>query len=591
MNEKQVAMKQAALKYLEHGFSIIPIANNQKAPPKGFGWKPYQSRLATPSEVDAWFARWPNMNLGLVTGTISGVVVVDFDHGTTPEGFPPTVTARTAHGGWHLFYKQPKYEVKTMAGYKEHIDIRGEGGMVVVAPSQLSKSERYTWEIDLFENDCEPFPNLSGVERGKTTQSTAGIEGGDLIPVGQRNNAAAVFAGRLLSRMNPVDMDEAWSRMQHWNDTSLAEPLAASELRTVFDSIAKSELAKRANVKGSEESGPLNLTPITLADLYAMPDVEIKMFVQDLIPFGSIVAFTGDSSSFKTFLLQSLAGHALTGTPWLGHFETAKGKVLIVDEENPLPFTRERFGLMGTPASNELVLLVQSGFMLDAKGHLETLKSYVDVMQPSLIIFDSLVDIHQKEENSSEMNSLFKSIRAELLTPDRVIIVIHHHRKVQVGQSRKASSNIRGSTAIRGAVDVHIAADRVGTGQEVILTHDKMRGGKEVEPFRVKLQLQEDHTLNFDYQGEDHSARETLEAAQRSVLDFLANATEEVDVKTFASQLLMSGGSVRAVMETLVESGKVVERVGARGKKLYSLPLVEEESEETTENNSTDQLF
>ena len=44
-------------------------------------------------------------------------------------------------------------------------------------------------------------------------------------------------------------------------------------------------------------------------------------------------------------------------------------------------------------------------------------------------------------------------------------------------------------------------------------------------------------------------------------------------------------------METLVESGKVVERVGARGKKLYSLPLVEEESEETTENNSTDQLF
>src|SRR5262249_47888101 len=67
----------AALAYQKKLFSVIPIAARDKKPL--VGWEAYQTRRATEEEIKAWLAKWPDANIGIVTGPISGLIVVDLD--------------------------------------------------------------------------------------------------------------------------------------------------------------------------------------------------------------------------------------------------------------------------------------------------------------------------------------------------------------------------------------------------------------------------------------------------------------------------------------------------------------------------------
>src|SRR5262249_40514139 len=42
-------------------------------------WELYQHRRPTTAEVHGWFTRWPDANVGIVTGALSGLVVIDLD--------------------------------------------------------------------------------------------------------------------------------------------------------------------------------------------------------------------------------------------------------------------------------------------------------------------------------------------------------------------------------------------------------------------------------------------------------------------------------------------------------------------------------
>jgi hypothetical protein len=67
----------AALQYEKLGFSVIPLKTGEKVPM--IDWKEFQTRRATDAEIAAWWVKWPKSNIGIVTGTISGICVVDLD--------------------------------------------------------------------------------------------------------------------------------------------------------------------------------------------------------------------------------------------------------------------------------------------------------------------------------------------------------------------------------------------------------------------------------------------------------------------------------------------------------------------------------
>lgn len=111
---------------------------------------------ATDAEWDSWVKKFPSMNLGILTGSDSGIFVLDVDPRHQGEesfqsliqsigSLPETLLAKTGGGGWHYVFKIPSgFEVKNSAGLLgEGLDIRGEGGYIVVEPS-ITKGE-YKW--------------------------------------------------------------------------------------------------------------------------------------------------------------------------------------------------------------------------------------------------------------------------------------------------------------------------------------------------------------------------------------------------------------------------------------------------------------
>jgi hypothetical protein len=106
--------------------------------------------------VEAWWGRWSGANLGIPTGERSGLLVLDIDpaaggleslavlerkHGLLPK----SAKARTGGGGTHVFFVYPAREVvRNSAGrLGPGLDVRGEGGYVVVPPSRTRGA--YEW--------------------------------------------------------------------------------------------------------------------------------------------------------------------------------------------------------------------------------------------------------------------------------------------------------------------------------------------------------------------------------------------------------------------------------------------------------------
>jgi hypothetical protein len=133
-------MIETALAYLEQGYSIIPVSPSDKKPM--WAWKEFQSRHATQAEVMAWFQAMPDMNIGIVTGEVSGISVVDVDGlkgrdsvRALPVVLPATRVIATPNGH-HLYYRYTP-ALTTGANFLPGLDLRSDGGFVVAPPSMI----------------------------------------------------------------------------------------------------------------------------------------------------------------------------------------------------------------------------------------------------------------------------------------------------------------------------------------------------------------------------------------------------------------------------------------------------------------------
>ena len=150
-----VNLAHTAIGYAEKGFSVIPIAPAVRGDPESgkkpiAKWKEFQTRRATVDEIQNWFASRIS-NIGIVTGAVSQLVVVDCDDQEAVEYVleymePTGVIAQTGSGGRHFFYRHPGIEVGNRSKIGGmNLDLRGDGGYVVAAPSRHWSNDRYCW--------------------------------------------------------------------------------------------------------------------------------------------------------------------------------------------------------------------------------------------------------------------------------------------------------------------------------------------------------------------------------------------------------------------------------------------------------------
>lgn len=124
---------------------------------------------AEPGAVRALETLYPGANVGLATGARSGVVVLDVDAANGKAGpetlatleakhgpIPTTVTARTGGGGHHFFFRHPGQRVpNSVEKVGPGIDVRGDGGYVVAAPSKHASGNDYEWVEGMAPSEVE----------------------------------------------------------------------------------------------------------------------------------------------------------------------------------------------------------------------------------------------------------------------------------------------------------------------------------------------------------------------------------------------------------------------------------------------------
>ncbi len=178
----------AALQYHAVGLSVIP-AGREKRPL--VPWAEYQSRRPSREEIERWWHRWPTANIAAVTGTASGRVVLDLDPRNFPDSrwgdrfleelacCPPIVD--TPSGGVHLHFSAPLVPVRSVNGLRPGVDLKADGGIVLLPPSELAIG-RYTWRGgDQAQPPLAPLPAVVErwlVERARSARGLVGLAGG-----------------------------------------------------------------------------------------------------------------------------------------------------------------------------------------------------------------------------------------------------------------------------------------------------------------------------------------------------------------------------------------------------------------------------
>ncbi len=154
----RLAIIRSALEARRAGISVAPVLPDGKKRP-AVRWRVYQHRLATPREIARWFGNGER-GLALITGAISGgLEALDFDscaiyrtwservrqwgYGALYDRLTLGYLEATPHG-IHLLYRSCPAEknqklasvaVDSPQRFRTLIETRGEGGLVVVAPS------------------------------------------------------------------------------------------------------------------------------------------------------------------------------------------------------------------------------------------------------------------------------------------------------------------------------------------------------------------------------------------------------------------------------------------------------------------------
>ena len=254
----------AALAYADLGWPVFPChsivkqkctcsstkcSHPGKHPRTNNGFK---DASTDPNVIKEWWHKWPNANVAVITGSVSGLAVLDIDvksggpsnldlleskHGILPD----TLVAQTGGGGQHYFFKYPADGFKSIANkIASGIDTKGHGGYVLVAPSNHKSGGVYVWqdsepgEIDLAEIPGWVLKKLNSKKKSKRVRSDTMSK---KVKEGGRSDHLTSEAGKL--RRTGLQAEAIYAALLVVNKDNCEPPLEDSEVKAIADSVGK----------------------------------------------------------------------------------------------------------------------------------------------------------------------------------------------------------------------------------------------------------------------------------------------------------------------------------------------------------------
>ena len=215
---------------------------------------------------------------------------------------------------------------------------------------------------------------------------------------------------------------------------------------------------------------------LTMADAFEYRP-PIVWIVEGLIQAGSVNVLYGDSATKKTFVLLDLCMCVSHGAPWLG-MATTQSNVFIVDEESGKRRILDRMQWTargrGYDQTTPVYCHSLEGYDLDKPQWYGQLITMLQETSAGLCIIDAMMDVMpgKKENEADEMNPLFRTLRKIAEDLNVAFIVVHHANK------QGGKNDFRGSTAIKGAVDVMIKVESEPGADLIKFTSPKTRDQK-----------------------------------------------------------------------------------------------------------------
>jgi hypothetical protein len=609
MPEAQAArtMLDEALDYLNLGYPVFPVCSPlmgshghmvngvlSDCPPDKRGknpmtsWKAVQSTLPTEQQVRQWWSRWPTANIGMATGTLSGVVVLDcdsfearqlaIDRGGLDKA--PAVWTGTP-GGIHYWLEHPVGEVRNFAGKGlKGLDFRGDGGYVLLPPSvHRNQGAKYRWAEHTIGMRPAPIPPwlmdlLHGTggetsadehELGEALDLEAILAG---IGQGARDDTLWRYAGKLRGDNVPQAYAEQLIRQ------------AAALCRPAFDADAAVEKVRRAYREfqprtdfGAWDAEIEKSAAETVGN--ALPDVEaeqdwqvfdaetflaieyppVEWRIEGYLRDRGILFSYGPPGAIKTYVATDAGLAIASGGKFLGQFQCQQGRVLVVQEDTLASDYQQAYlrpmlaarGLTGADVRDTLFVAPQADFALDRNDRLEALCGWLDVYHADLLILDSFYLMYSgRREDLLTVLKIVKKIRNKYGCS---IWIIDHNRK---GQGDASGENpidrlINGREK-SAAVDVVMESRPVkGESGSVFLDVLKLRGVKLPEAVRVTYS-----DGRFTVDGDEEV---TPTGASHTVYEWLCREGGSRTIRQIMSGVGLADRTVREALAELHRDG------------------------------------
>lgn len=576
----QSSFLQAALQYAGMGLAVFPIKPKGKTPLTTHGCL---DATTDKDQIAKWWDRWPDANIGMAMGSKSGgLIAIDFDVDDDKgiDGYhvlrdwerengelPETIMSITGRGGYHYIYRTNK-DYKNAVGFCEGIDIRAEGGYIIVPPSVHPNGRSYEWE-----QSPEDYPIAQAdemVERflqgsQKEPEQRESFTSPELIPEGQRN--ATLYKMACSMRAKGYAETTIWLAVREENEAKCSPALNDCEIDTIVKSALKYESGsdisqipaiEKPSQKNNKES-PL------LISLAFVEEKQAEWLVDGYIPKGQITVLAGDGGSGKTTTWCGMAAAVSKGErvffePLQDDFTRREPqKVLFFSSEDSLEYTlKARLRKAGADLGNIYSVSLRDERFSEIKFNSQLLNDLIREMQPALVVFDPIQAFIPSDIQMGQRNAMRNCLNPLIGLGEEYgttfLIVVHTNKRQGVyGRNRIADSadvwDIARSVLITGTTtDKNIR----------YLSHEKSNYG---EPGETALFTIDDGVAVF----KDYSDKHDIDFTKERDLS-VYQAPQRQDAKKFILDYLRNGKKPTADMDEVAKLSGISKKTMERAK-------------------------
>lgn len=569
------------------------------------------SATIDPVKINAMFSHENAKLIGIPTGSISGIVVIDIDLkdliGISGEDvismleqygkLPHTLTVETISKGLHLYYKckEPIIGGVKFFDRKIPVDLLGDGspGCVYAADWVNYVPEDCDSLENIFDQMTELPEWIKNFKKSNSEIQSIQQNAIVLIPEVVRD------IKRKLRYLDPGDYQtwidtgmelkstgadrQAYALWREWSEEyhKFSEKEARYKWKSFNpDSISISSLTYDAKSSGYVDYEPSkSMFKIYSAIDLLNPEPEPIWIIEDIISDGSMNVFWGDSGCGKTWVCLDMVICAALGSSWLNK-KTIQSNVLIIDEESGKRRLKKRLTkiLNGHDGGYDAPFYYMTMARLDVREPLkmEELKFFIKEKNIKLILMDALMEvIPGADENSvKEMNPPLMDIRNLIESTGAAVIIIHHAGKTK----EQKNANFRGSSAIKGAVDLMIQI--IKDKDTVNLKTSKVR---DVEDFEIDAKMIfTDFSFHLDVDIDNYDVKYLISKNDKFFLKYMLDngiCTSE-EMEKAASE----NGMSKTACSNFLKSSEYINRANAGGRGVKASYGIKESFKEIVSN-------